>query len=124
MSNKKAPDPADESQAENPAPASGPDVPASEGSTAEAAPSVSIEEFDSLKKELEEARAQAAEYKDGWQRAVAEFSNYRKRLDRDNETVYQNAVAGSSSATCRSWTTWNAPWRPAPPTWPGRRAST
>ncbi|HEY2982464.1 MAG TPA: nucleotide exchange factor GrpE [Anaerolineales bacterium] len=37
---------------------------------------------------LEEAEVRAAEYKDGWQRAQAEFQNYKKRLDRDNEAVY------------------------------------
>src|SRR6185295_3686411 len=37
---------------------------------------------------LEEAEAKAAEYKDGWQRAQAEFQNYKKRLDRDNESIY------------------------------------
>jgi len=57
------------------------------------APVVPAEEIDALKKQLEEAQAQAAEYKDGWQRAVAEFSNYRRRMERENGEVYQNAVA-------------------------------
>ena len=61
---------------------------------AEAMPVVSLEEFEALKKQLEESQAQAAEYKDGWQRAVADFQNYRKRVERENGEVYQNAVAG------------------------------
>jgi len=72
-----------------------PDLP-DEQPEAEAAPAAAVvpaEEYEAIKKQLEEARAQAAEYKDGWQRAVAEFSNYRKRLDRENGEVYQNAVA-------------------------------
>jgi len=34
-----------------------------------------------LQRELEEAKAQAAEYLDGWQRAQAEFANFRKRKE-------------------------------------------
>jgi molecular chaperone GrpE len=40
-----------------------------------------VEELDELETELEKAKAQAAEYLDGWQRAQAEFSNYRKRQE-------------------------------------------
>ena len=40
-----------------------------------------LDELETLEAELEEARAQAAEYLDGWQRAQAEFSNYRKRQE-------------------------------------------
>jgi molecular chaperone GrpE len=45
-----------------------------------------------LESQLAEARAQAAEYKDGWQRAVAEFQNYRRRLEADKAETYQSAV--------------------------------
>lgn len=66
-----------------------------EGQTpAQAALTVSLEEFEALKKQLEEIQAQAAEYKDGWQRALADFQNYRRRVERENGEVYQNAVAG------------------------------
>ena len=44
------------------------------------APEVDIE---ALKKELADAKAKAAEYLDGWQRARAEFANYKKRQDGD-----------------------------------------
>ncbi len=50
-------------------------------------------ELDALEKRLEEAEvkaraseAKAAENLDGWQRAVAEFQNYKKRIDRDRES--------------------------------------
>jgi molecular chaperone GrpE len=50
-------------------------------------------EAEALEKRLEEAEnkareseAKAAENLDGWQRAVAEFQNYKKRIDRDRET--------------------------------------
>ncbi len=45
-----------------------------------------------LESQLAEARAQAAEYKDGWQRSVAEFQNYRRRLEADKAETYQSAV--------------------------------
>ena len=45
-------------------------------------------EMEALKKQLEEAQAKASEYKDSWLRSQAEFQNYKKRLDRDNELMY------------------------------------
>jgi molecular chaperone GrpE len=50
-------------------------------------------ELESLQSRLEEAGAQAREFEarsrenlDGWQRSVAEFQNYKKRIDRDRES--------------------------------------
>jgi molecular chaperone GrpE len=48
----------------------------------------------SLQKERDEARATAAEYLDGWQRSMAEFSNYKKRVERDRELV-QLSITGT-----------------------------
>ena len=45
-------------------------------------------ELDVLKKKLEEAESKTSEYKDSWLRSQAEFQNYRKRLERDNEMMY------------------------------------
>ena len=45
-----------------------------------------------LESQLAEARSQAAEYKDGWQRSVAEFQNYRRRIDAEKAEMYQTAV--------------------------------
>ena len=45
-------------------------------------------EIDVLRKKLEEAEAKTSEYKDSWLRSQAEFQNYRKRLERDNEMMY------------------------------------
>ena len=39
-----------------------------------------------LRLQLQEAEAKAAENLDGWQRALAEFQNYRKRIERDRVT--------------------------------------
>jgi molecular chaperone GrpE len=47
-----------------------------------------------LKNELAETQAKANEYLDGWQRARADFSNYKKRVEREQSQIYQNA-AGS-----------------------------
>ena len=47
---------------------------------------------------VEAAQAQAQEYLDGWQRARAEFANYKKRIERemkDNQTT----PPGQSSKT-------------------------
>jgi molecular chaperone GrpE len=54
---------------------------------AESTSKVEIEarELDALKQTLAEAEAKSAENLDGWQRAVAEFQNYKKRMDRDRE---------------------------------------
>ncbi len=38
-----------------------------------------------LQHELDQAKAQAHEYLEGWQRARAEFANYKKRVTRDQE---------------------------------------
>jgi molecular chaperone GrpE len=45
-----------------------------------------------LETQLAEAQSQAAEYKDGWQRSVAEFQNYRRRVEADKAETYQTAV--------------------------------
>ncbi|CAG1008976.1 Protein GrpE [Anaerolineales bacterium] len=45
-------------------------------------------EVESLKSQLAEAESKASEYKDGWARSQAEFQNYKKRIERDNELTY------------------------------------
>lgn len=47
-----------------------------------------VAETELLKKKLDDALAKSAENLDGWQRSVAEFQNYRKRIERDNESLY------------------------------------
>jgi molecular chaperone GrpE len=48
--------------------------------------------IDEMKKQLTEAQAQADEYKDGWQRSVADFQNYRKRVEAERTEMYQSAT--------------------------------
>lgn len=49
-------------------------------------------ELQALQQALEASQTKAAEYLDGWQRARAEFANYKKRIERDQAQTYQNAV--------------------------------
>jgi molecular chaperone GrpE len=51
------------------------------------------DELETLKSELEEAQTQAAEYLDGWQRAQAEFSNYKKRQESERAQMRTRMTA-------------------------------
>jgi len=48
--------------------------------------------LEDLQKALAEAQSQAAEFKDGWQRALADFQNYKRRTDAEKAETYQMAV--------------------------------
>lgn len=50
---------------------------------------VSAHEHEALKTELEKMRCEATANMDGWQRERAEFSNYKKRIDRENAQLRQ-----------------------------------
>jgi molecular chaperone GrpE len=41
---------------------------------------------------LEAFEAKADEYLDGWQRARAEFANYKKRINRERQRIRQDAI--------------------------------
>ena len=45
-------------------------------------------QLETLQNQLAESEARASEYKDGWMRSQAEFQNYKKRIERDNEAMY------------------------------------
>lgn len=49
-------------------------------------------EMERLRQELVTVQAKANEYLDGWQRARAEFANYKKRIEKEQAQVYQNAA--------------------------------
>lgn len=49
-------------------------------------------EIDELRQELAQQQSKAEEYLDGWQRARAEFANYKKRVERDQAQAYQTAA--------------------------------
>jgi len=46
----------------------------------------------SLETELTAAQAKASEYLEGWQRARADFVNYKKRADKERDEAYQNGA--------------------------------
>ncbi len=45
-----------------------------------------------LQEQLSDAQSRAADYKDGWQRSVAEFQNYRRRMEAEKADTYRMAV--------------------------------
>lgn len=49
------------------------------------------EQVESLQSSLDEMTAKAEEYLDGWQRARAEFANYKKRILKENSEIHQAA---------------------------------
>jgi molecular chaperone GrpE len=58
----------------------------------EANPETAVIDAEALKAELKECQDKANEYLDGWQRARADFANYKKRVERDQSVAYQNAT--------------------------------
>ena len=50
-------------------------------------------EREALQSQLAESESKASEYKDGWARSQAEFQNYKKRIERDNELTYSSMKA-------------------------------
>ena len=50
------------------------------------------EAIETLHSELEQAQQKADENLDGWQRAAAEFANYKKRIERDQKQLQQKFV--------------------------------
>jgi molecular chaperone GrpE len=57
----------------------------------EEGPAEEVDELTTLRRELEEQKAKADEYLDGWQRARAEFSNFRKRIEKEQEDMVKFA---------------------------------
>jgi len=44
-------------------------------------------DVEALQRQLEETQAKLAETVDGWQRSMADFQNYKRRVERDNEMI-------------------------------------
>jgi molecular chaperone GrpE len=49
-------------------------------------------ELEALRQELNEVRTKSDEYLYGWQRAQADFANYKKRVERDQSQIYQTTA--------------------------------
>jgi molecular chaperone GrpE len=58
----------------------------------EAIPETAVIDLEALKGELKVWQDTANEYLDGWQRARADFANYKKRVERDQSVAYQSAT--------------------------------
>jgi molecular chaperone GrpE len=56
----------------------------------EADMAASMEAFNKLSEELQQAQDQAKSFFDGWQRERADFANYKRRVDRDQQMMSQN----------------------------------
>jgi molecular chaperone GrpE len=54
-----------------------------------------LAEIEQLQAELEETRRKASENLDGWQRTLADFTNYKRRVERD-QTLASQAAAGNA----------------------------
>jgi molecular chaperone GrpE len=54
---------------------------------------ISEEELAQLQEDLQEAQKQAEENLDGWQRARAEFANYKKRIEREKEEARARIIS-------------------------------
>jgi len=61
--------------------------------TLEALQEATPEALQGLKDELSEWQSKANEYLDGWQRARADYANYKKRVEREQAQTHQNATA-------------------------------
>jgi len=68
---------------------------AAEDNAAEAVQTAAEEDLETLKTELKSWQDKANEYLDGWQRARADYTNYKRRIERDQAQVSQNATANT-----------------------------
>lgn len=65
-------------------------------------------EREALQSQLAEAESKVSEYKDGWARSQAEFQNYKRRIERDNELTYSNMKGDIIKKFCLLWMIWSA----------------
>lgn len=54
---------------------------------------ISQAEYDELVQKLQQSQTQAKDYFEGWQRERADFSNYKRRIERDQQMTQQNLTA-------------------------------
>lgn len=71
------------------------EIPASDIAEAEAGAEAENEnvlasEYTALAEELQQAQSKAREFFEGWQRERADFANYKRRIDRDQQLMSQN----------------------------------
>jgi molecular chaperone GrpE len=54
---------------------------------------IAQEEYDKLAQELQQSQTQSKNYFDGWQRERADFANYKRRIERDQQAMKENLTA-------------------------------
>jgi molecular chaperone GrpE len=64
-----------------------------EAVSSEQASGISKEEYDRLAQELQRSQTQAKDYFEGWQRERADFANYKRRIERDQQAMAQSITA-------------------------------
>jgi molecular chaperone GrpE len=52
--------------------------------------SVPLNEYNALAEELQQQQVKAKDYFEGWQRERADFANYKRRIDRDQQLISAN----------------------------------
>ncbi|MBE0696066.1 MAG: nucleotide exchange factor GrpE, partial [Anaerolineaceae bacterium] len=68
-------------------------IESSEDTDNEPVSSISQEEYDQLAQELQQSQTQAKDFFDGWQRERADFANYKRRIQRDQQAMKENLTA-------------------------------
>jgi molecular chaperone GrpE len=53
---------------------------------------LTLDEYSALEKQRDEARQQAREFSEGWQRERADFQNYKRRVERDQSQVLETTT--------------------------------
>jgi molecular chaperone GrpE len=56
---------------------------------------LTFDEYDALEKKMETLEQDLESTKDSWLRSMAEFDNYKKRVQRDSARTYQDAMAST-----------------------------
>lgn len=63
-----------------------------EGKEAQPVIALTFDEFDALEKQIESLQADIEDKKDQWLRTLADFENYKKRVQRDASRTYEDAM--------------------------------
>lgn len=63
------------------------------GAGSETLEGISKEQYDQLAQELQQSQTQAKDYFEGWQRERADFANYKRRIERDQQVMKHNITA-------------------------------
>ncbi|MBG0785606.1 MAG: nucleotide exchange factor GrpE [Anaerolineaceae bacterium] len=92
-------DKAEKNKAKNKEPEKEPQTPQEQSSGAQddeqTMVALTFDEYDALEKKMETLEQDLESTKDSWLRSMAEFDNYKKRVQRDSARTYQDAMAST-----------------------------